>query len=126
MSKNFEISVLTANRLSDGAVVFLDHEGTWVENIMSAAIAGSPDEARWLEARGAYDTARNVVVDAYLVEVRETDGRPVPLRFRERVRVAGPSILDDVPGYVPAAPPLPSPQLRGEGEGVEHRFVEAA
>lgn len=106
MSKTFEISVLTANRLGDGAVVFLDQDGIWADDIAGAALARSPDEARWLEARGVYDAARNLIVEPYLVEVREAGGRPVPLRVRERVRVGGPSILDDVPGYVPAGSPL--------------------
>ena len=63
-------------------------------------VARSPDEARALEDRGAYDAARNLVVEPYLVEVREAGGSLSPIRYRERVRVAGPSILDDVPGYV--------------------------
>ena len=61
------------------------------------------------EDRGAYDAARNLVVEPYLVEVREADGSLTPIRYRERVRVAGPSILDDVPGY---SLPLP---LAGRG-----------
>ena len=104
MSKSAEISVLTANRLGDGIVVFLDFEGAWSESIAEAAVARSPDEVRALQDRGTYDAARNIVVEPYLVEVRETNGAVTPIRYRERVRVAGPSILDDVPGYAtPAA-----------------------
>ena len=100
MSKSADISILTANRLDDGIVVFLDFEGAWSENVAEAVIARSPDEVRALQDRGAYDAEHNLVVEPYLVEVRESAGRPVPIRYRERVRVAGPSILDDVPGYV--------------------------
>jgi hypothetical protein len=117
MSKNsLEISVLTANRLSDGAVVFLDCEGDWAERIGAAAIARTPEETRALEARGARDAAHNLVVEPYLVQVREEPDGPTPLRMRERVRVAGPSILADVPGYSPSprasatAPRSPSAQ----------------
>jgi hypothetical protein len=116
MSKTPQISVLTANRLGDGIVVFLDFEGAWSESLDEAVVARSPDEVKALEDRGTYDAARNLVVEPYLVEVREDGGRLLPLRARERVRALGPSILDDVPGYV--APPLPpSPRLRGEGRG---------
>ena len=94
-----QISVLTANRLGDGVVVFLDGS-EWIEDIAAAAVARTPEESRALEAQGARDTARNLVVDAYLVEVRETANGLAPVRARERVRVAGPSILSDVPGYV--------------------------
>jgi hypothetical protein len=115
MSKTAQISVLTANRLGDGIVVFLDFEGAWNENLAEAVVARSPDEVKALEDRGAYDAARNIVVEPYLVEVREAAGRLTPIRHRERVRAAGPSILDDVPGYSPA---LPSPRFsRGEGQG---------
>jgi Protein of unknown function (DUF2849) len=100
MSRSAEISVLTANRLGDGVVVFLDFEGAWSENLAEAVIARSPDEARALQDRGTYDAEHNLVVEPYLVEVGETAGGFVPIRYRERVRVAGPSILDDVPGYV--------------------------
>ena len=118
MSKTAELSVLTANRLGDGIVVFLDFEGAWSENISEALAARSPDEVRQLQDRGAHDAARNLVVEPYLVEVRETAGGLVPIRYRERVRVAGPSILDDVPGYVE---PLP---IRRDGE--REQLVQAA
>jgi uncharacterized protein DUF2849 len=102
MSKSVaQNSVLTANRLSDGVVVFLHANGSWIESIASAAIARSADDARVLEAHGAQHAAQNLVVEPYLVEVRETAGGVTPVRTRERVRVAGPSILGDVPGYVP-------------------------
>jgi len=127
MSKNaLEISVLTANRLADGAVVFLDGAGGWVELIGAAAIARTPEETRALEARGARDAAHNLVVDPYLVEVREEPDGPTPLCMRERVRVAGPSILGDVPGYAPSPraseggrplAPAPSASRNRRGEG---------
>jgi len=124
MSKNGpQISVLTANRLGDGAVVFLDRSGDWAERLVDAAVARSPEEMRAFEARGAQDAARNLVVDPYLAEVGEGAHGPIPLSTRERVRVAGPSILGDVPGYSPSlrawatAPHSPSAQGEGRGEG---------
>ena len=66
--------VLAANRLSDGIKVFLNFEGAWNENIVEAVVAHSPDEARALEARGAYDASRRLVVEPRLIEVREADG----------------------------------------------------
>jgi hypothetical protein len=94
------VAVLTANRLHDGIVVYLAADGRWVESIAAAAVARSPDEARALQDQGARDSARNLVVEPYLAEVAEAGGRLLPARMRERVRVEGPSILDDVPGYV--------------------------
>jgi uncharacterized protein DUF2849 len=119
MSKTAEISVLTANRLGDGIVVFLDFEGAWSENIAEALAARSPDEVRQLQDRGAHDAAHNLVVEPYLMEVREAGGSLIPIRYRERVRVSGPTILDDVPGYVePGSAPSPHRSSRwGEGRG---------
>jgi hypothetical protein len=122
MSKTAETSILTANRLSDGVVVFLDFEGAWSESIAEAVLARSPDEARALQDRGTYDAARNVIVEPYLVEVRETAGGVMPVRYRERVRAGGPSILEDVPGYTAPSPRASSttprtPSAPGEGWG---------
>ncbi len=112
MSKRAPLpSVLTANRLSDGVAVFLDFEGAWGESIAKALLARSPGEVRALEDRGAHDAARNIVVEPYLVDVEEQAGRILPIRYRERVRAGGPTILDDVPGYVA---PVASPSPRAE------------
>jgi hypothetical protein len=127
-------SVLTANRLSDGRAVFLDFEGAWGESIDIALAARTTQEIAELEARGAFDAAQNLVVEPYLVEVRETEGRLVPVRQRERVRAGGPSILDDVPGYLaPAAvlrhaqheDPLAAHEFPPRGEPVEPRAATA-
>lgn len=118
MSRSAEVSVLTANRLEDGVVVFLDFEGAWSENIAEALAARSPDEVRQLQDRGAHDAARNLVVEPYLVEVREVGGSLVPIRYRERVRVSGPSVLDDVPGYVE---PVPAAAARQAGDASHAR-----
>jgi hypothetical protein len=99
MSKAPTVCVLTANRLRDGTVVFLDFEGAWSETLLEAVAARSPDEVRALRDRGTYDAIRNIVVEPYLIEVHETARGLLPIRYRERVRAAGPSVLDDVPGY---------------------------
>ena len=135
MSKDIpQVTVLTANRLGDGVVVFLDYEGNWAEGIATAAIARYPQESRALEARGAHDAGRNRVVEPYLVEVRETAGGLVPIRTRERVRIEGPSILGDVPGYVAPVVPSPrasltvprTPSARGEGRDEGPKLAPAS
>jgi hypothetical protein len=106
-----EVCVLTANRLHDGIVVYLAADGRWVESIEGAVVVRSAEDARTLQAQGAGDVARNLVVEPYLAAVAETGGRLAPARMRERVRMDGPSVLDDVPGYSPA--PRARPHARG-------------
>ncbi len=117
-----DVAVLTANRLEDGIVVYLAPDGRWVESIAAAAVARSAEAARALQAQGARDAARNLVVEPYLAEVVETGSRLVPARMRERVRVEGPSILGDVSGYAAPSPrasvtPPLAPSVRREGRG---------
>ena len=122
MSKNAaKHSVLTANRLGDGTIVYLDFEGAWSENIAEAAVANSPDEERALEDRCAYDSAHNLVVEPYLIEVRQITGRIEPIRYRERVRAGGPTILGDGPGYL--APAAVAQPARHRSEAAETRVL---
>jgi len=109
MNKAPTVCVLTANRLRDGTVVFLDFEGAWSETLVEAVIARSPDEVRALKDRGTYDAIRNIVVEPYLIEVHESASGLLPIRYRERVRATGPSVLDDVPGYREPAAGQPHP-----------------
>jgi len=113
------VQVLTANRLGDGAVVFLNFDGDWVASLTGVVIARSPDEARGLEARGQFDAGRNLVVDSYLVDMREVAGALIPLRQRERVRLQGPSILNDVPGYLAPGSLAAAASIGAEGNGTE-------
>ncbi|MBO0765744.1 MAG: DUF2849 domain-containing protein [Hyphomicrobiaceae bacterium] len=107
-----EVCVLTANRLQDGIVVYLAADGGWVEGIEGALVARSAEAARALEEQGAREVARNLVVEPYLAAVAESDGHLAPARMRERVRVHGPSILTDVPGYVAPSPRPAHPSPR--------------
>lgn len=87
--------IATANRLIDGAVVFLAAAG-WVERIAQATIARSEGEVRALEALLRQAEAVNEVVDGYLVEVEPTPAGPRPVRFRELLRSLGPSVRVDL------------------------------
>jgi hypothetical protein len=80
---------LTANRLSDGEVVF-GGPGGWVERFSQATLYADAAEAEaLLEAAKGQGTT---VVDPYLIDVSLESGQPVPTAFRERVRALGPTI----------------------------------
>lgn len=82
--------VLTANRLSDGVVVFLDANGRWSEQIAAARIAEEKADAEALTEAG--EARGDEVVAPYLIDVALEAQGPKPLRYRERIRAFGPSI----------------------------------
>ena len=87
---------LTANRLSDGDVVFLTRSGNWSLSVDDAALALEPDAAKALEARGREAEEANVVTGAYLFDAELRDGRVRALHIRERIRTLGPTVRQDL------------------------------
>jgi len=86
--------VMTAQRLSDGLVVFW-RDGQWVEHIREATPL-DPEAVEGPMAEGRADVAANLVVDLHTIEVDVRDGRPVPKRRRERLRALGPTVRADL------------------------------
>jgi hypothetical protein len=95
--------VLTANRLTDGIAVWLDAGGAWNERLQDALVARHAEAVTSLEAIGKRDFSANLVVDVNIVEVEEVNGMLRPLRLRERIRAAGPT-MDYAAGFAPADP----------------------
>ena len=81
-------SVVTANRLIDGIVVYLASDGSWAEDIGRARLAETEDETKALEAEAAKDVALRKVVAVNPMEVALHDGEVDPLSVRERIRAA--------------------------------------
>lgn len=87
--------IATANRLRDGAVVFLTHAGTWSEEIDSASLALEAEAAADLSEGARHAEAVNHVTGSYLVEVERRDGKVRPLHIRERIRATGPTVIEE-------------------------------
>jgi hypothetical protein len=85
-------SVITANRLADGTVVYVGRDGAWAERLSQATIFASKAEAEAGLLFAQNDAKRNLVVEPVVVEViREASGlRAVTLR--EAIRALGPTI----------------------------------
>jgi hypothetical protein len=81
-------SVVTANRLIDGIVVYLANDGGWTEEIGHARVAETEDEVKALEEAAAKDVAARKVVAVYPMDVAVRDGTVDPLSVRERIRAA--------------------------------------
>ena len=86
------MKALTANRLTDGEVVFWKN-GQWVERFADAELWADDDPAG-LEAEGHAKTQIKVVVEPYLIDLMESEGLWAPVSYRERIRALGPSNLN--------------------------------
>ena len=90
------MKILTANRLSDGEAVWYA-DSRWAETMDGAEIATDKAGEERLDAIGKAAFAANLVLDVALVDVELTDtGAIRPIRLRERIRAAGPTIRNDL------------------------------
>jgi hypothetical protein len=88
---------VTANRLSDGVVVYLTAGGEWSEHVGEAAWREDKEAQQALLAEGQAAAEADVVVDPYLIDVAVgEDGRPRPTRNREVIRSLGPTNRTDL------------------------------
>ena len=87
--------MVTANRLGDGLVVYLDRDGGWSERIADGRVASDDAEAATLMTVAEGAAAGCQVVEPYLIDVVDGDGSVRPLRHRERIRAQGPTVPSD-------------------------------
>lgn len=89
------VQLLTANRLRDGAVVYWC-DGVWVEALAEAQSFGDDATAdAALAAAGEFVKAR-VVVNPYFFEARVDASGIHPMKEREIIRAAGPTVRRDL------------------------------
>ncbi len=88
MAKSFKPSVITANALLEGDVVYLQGD-TWVRTLAAAEVLTDEADAeiRLLEAAARVEE----VVGVYLAAVDASDGTIKTTHFREAFRAKGPS-----------------------------------
>ena len=89
-------SVVTANRTSDGVVIWRTGGKGWSTDLANAAIVRTADDARALLAEAVADDLG--AIGAYIapVEVRDS-GKIMPGNLRERIRLKGITIELPVP-----------------------------
>jgi hypothetical protein len=83
---------ITANRLDDGRVVFLDDLGGWAPTLVEARLLADGPELVKAIAYGKAQHDARVVVEPYAIDIEIVDGLPVPARIRERIRAQGPTV----------------------------------
>ncbi len=83
-------SVITANRLGDGAVVYRTARNQWTTDLAAAAVVSNANAAsELLTSAKAEGTA---AVDVYVAPVKLENDRIVPGNLREAIRMRGPTI----------------------------------
>ncbi|RUV34794.1 DUF2849 domain-containing protein [Mesorhizobium sp. M7A.F.Ca.MR.148.00.0.0] len=88
------MKILTANRLTDGIAVW--YADGWAETVDHADLAHDKAAEDRLEAIGAKAYAANEVVDVNLIDAEVVNGVVQPVRLREKIRAAGPTIRNDL------------------------------
>ena len=94
--KGAQFQALTANRLSDGIVVYLTAGDSWSESLQEAEVAEGKETADALLARSEPSVANNTVVEPYLFEVAKEGGDIRAASVRETIRQAGPTVRLDL------------------------------
>ena len=88
--------IVTANRLGDGLVVYLDQAGGWSEYVEAARVAGTEEESAEILARAEAPEHTTRVVGPYLMDVVVEDGRLRAASNREIIRARGPTVRTDL------------------------------
>lgn len=87
--------ILTANTLGLGDVVYWSATQGWVRRLTDADTL--PDESAKSTLKAANEwVERREIVNPYLFAVREEDGQTVPVKAREAIRAAGPTVRRDL------------------------------
>ena len=92
--QNHGSQMLTANRLRDGDVLYRKGDG-WVLTLADGDVYDQAGAAAALAAAQA-ETVRNMFVAPYLFEVRVSGDVITPVKEREIIRAAGPTVRVDL------------------------------
>lgn len=83
--------MITANRLSDGACVWLSGDGNWTTDIVQGKYVPEAESDALLN-QAAAGIAKCLIVGPYAIDVTVDGSEVVPVRFREQIRAKGPTI----------------------------------
>jgi hypothetical protein len=106
--------VITANRLTDGVVVFQTVGDSWSEDFNRAAVLPDPHTTADALKRAKQDEANNIVVEPYAIVVEERNGHLAPKALREAIRATGPTIRRDLGKQALGQAPHSGPKVATE------------
>lgn len=84
--------VVSANRLSDGTVVFLGQQDRWVELLPDAEIFDGETAISEALVRAKAAEARNLVLDCDAFDVTGSGATVAAVHLRDAIRAAGPTV----------------------------------
>ena len=87
--------VLTANRLQLGEVAYWNGSTGWVTRLADAQVFAGPEAEAALKEAAEW-VRKGEVVAPYLFDVRLEGEAIVPVKVREAIRAAGPSVRRDL------------------------------
>ena len=94
--------VVTANRLGDGVVVYLDGDDGWSARIADGRVAVDEAEATVLMRIAERAQIGCQVVEPYLIDVADEGGAIRPSSLREVIRAEGPTVPSDFLDHGPS------------------------
>jgi hypothetical protein len=86
------LNVVSANRLTDGTVVYLGPQDNWVEQLDAAAVFASEAACEAGLEKGRAAVAANLIVDPFVVAVVEEADSRRAVSLRDAIRALGPTI----------------------------------
>jgi hypothetical protein len=89
--QNQGLQMLTANRLRSGDVLYRKGDG-WALTLAEGDVYSDQASADAALAAATAELVRNEFVAPYLFEVREVNGNVTPVKEREIIRAAGPTV----------------------------------
>ena len=84
--------IFTANRLTDGIVVYLTATGEWSADIADSFVCANEHDLQAHQDRAERAAKDDKVVEPYTIDVETSPSGPRPTRYREVIRAFGPSI----------------------------------
>jgi hypothetical protein len=103
--------MIIANRLIDGAVVFLGPGDAWTTAIAAGVVIEDDAGAERLLGVAKQLEARCQVIDPLLIQVKVENGMVRPTEIREVIRAFGPTVRTDIgDGDLPATTPGVAPE----------------
>jgi hypothetical protein len=88
--------MIIANRLADGAVVFLAPNHEWTTSIDEGTVLADVADAEHSLAVAKRHEDDCLVVDPAVIDVTQSEGRRRPTAIREAIRAFGPTIRTDL------------------------------